>query len=183
MFETSSNHRQESTSGLRGEDSQLSMGKSSELELNYPKIIEVLFVMLLFLLPIFFLPFTIDALMLNKTFLVLVVSAVSLLLYYLHALQKQYLGFLSSYLQLPLVFLVVGGVVSVIFSQNVRTSLYGVHGNYQAALHLLVAFCLLVLVASGTKLNVNKLIHAFILGTGLSTVVALLTFNFVPEAT
>jgi len=102
---------------------------------------------LIFLLPIFVLPFTQDYLEISKTILLYFALAVSSLAYLLHVLQEQknQIGF--DKISWFIVALVAWSAVSVIFSWNWRLSLVGLAGYYNDSLVTIIFLAALFFLA------------------------------------
>ena len=143
-------------------------------EINFPKIIENMLAILLGLLPFFVLPFTVDLLTINKTFLVVIFALAILLLYFGWGLKMKKLQVLSFYAYVPMLLLLIAGIISAIFSQNVWASFLGSNGKYDQSVIFLLALAIIGFVASNVKLNIFKIARFFVVGVVITTLVSFL---------
>ncbi len=126
--------------------------------------IEVIFGIGLFLLPLFFLPFTADAINVNKAYLLMALAAISLSMLFFQAWKKGSLYVKDFRTYLPVILLLVAGLVSVYFSQNRRVSIFGQYGTYGTSFIVLLSLGIIAFVASNVRLRVPKLYRAFVWG-------------------
>ncbi|PJA40674.1 hypothetical protein CO178_01760, partial [candidate division WWE3 bacterium CG_4_9_14_3_um_filter_34_6] len=120
-------------------------------------------------MPLLFVPFTADAFSLNKTYLVLFVSLISLSLFFVDNINRKRVHVLNlgSYLGMSL--LVIGGIASTYFSTNKRISLFGSYGNYESSLYFLIALFIIGFVSANVKLSLSKISKFLIAGVTFST--------------
>jgi tetratricopeptide (TPR) repeat protein len=143
-------------------------------QVNWLAIIENLYSMLLLLLPVFFLPITADPLNLNKTYLTVFIALLTLVLFFASGVQKGKISFYNVQSYLGLSILALSAIVSVIFSINRDNSIFGHFGNYSDSLVFILSILILGFVASNIRLNAQKLLKFFVLGTTISTIISLL---------
>ena len=153
--------------------SQTSMYPS---KVNFNLLIENLYTAVLLLLPFFFLPYTADAINLNKTYLIIFAAVVSLVLYFANALQTRRLAMASLESYAIPALLLIGAIVSTILSTNRRISLYGTFDNYSASVLFILALFVLFFVSANVKLNSRKLLNSLVAGVTISTILSLLVF-------
>ena len=135
-------------------------------------LVETIFGIGLFLSPFFFLPFTFDFIELNKAYLYMFVASLAFLAFAFQGYKKGSLYIKSFTYYLPFIFILIGGLLSVYFSTNLRNSLFGNSGSFLHSFVVLFAYCLMAFVAVNTKLNVRNLIHYLFLGLLITTAVA-----------
>ena len=145
-------------------------------EINLSTLIENLFIGLVFLLPVFFLPFTADVFSLNKSYLVMVVASLSIIFFLVDALRKRKLQIRSMSTYLPLFLILTASLISTYFSTNRNISLFGSYGNYESSFMFVFALVIIGFVASNTKLSVSKIINSFFAGVTISVLISLVSF-------
>lgn len=170
---------QQSTASLNQNTTQSSIGNTDN-ELDFSKLIENLYAVLLLALPFFFLPISADILSINKSFLVILVGFVSILLFFATAIKRKRLSSYGVGAYLGMVGLFLAAVFSTFTSANTNVSLFGHYGNYSDSLVYITALLLIGFTASNVKLNLNKLVWAFVIGTSLSTLVSFWGFYGLP---
>ncbi len=145
-------------------------------------IIENLLSGMVFLLPIFFLPFTADAFSLNKAYLVMLTAVLSLLLFFVDAFRKKKLQIRSLSSYLPFFIILLGALISTYFSTNRRISMFGYFGNYESSFIFIFSLALIGFVSSNVKINFSKFIKFFFSGVSLSVLLSLVAFylRFIP---
>jgi tetratricopeptide (TPR) repeat protein len=130
----------------------------------------------LFLSPFFFLPFTADYIEINKAYLLMLIAVSSFVAFAFQGYKKGSLYIKSLNYYFPFLILLIAGVVSVYFSQNVRNSLFGSFGNYLNSFLVLTAYCLIAFVAVNVRLKVRSLINYFLMGWVVLVLVAFAGF-------
>ncbi|MEX2052882.1 MAG: hypothetical protein WD898_01490, partial [Candidatus Paceibacterota bacterium] len=101
----------------------------------------------LFLLPLWFLPFTSDVLEFNKQTLLIAVAGVGFVLYLVDVMRTGYLEVRRTKFYWPMLALVAAGIVSVIFSVNRFVSIFGNGISRGSSLISWVAFAVLFYLA------------------------------------
>jgi len=116
-------------------------------EATFKNISYYMFLFLVFLLPIWVLPYTIFPLEFNKAFLFYIVTIIAALLWFISILQKASFHIPKSAVLLALGGIVIVGLLSSIFSSNVNLSLIG-YGNELGTLLWLVFLGVALFLAS-----------------------------------
>lgn len=97
------------------------------------------------LFPVFYIPFTYDIFELSKSVLIVVFSLWFLILLGINSLLKKSFLVASSYLALPAVLLVIGYLISGVFSYSTTYTMWGVYGFLGNSLPVIMASILLVI--------------------------------------
>ena len=100
-----------------------------------------------FLLPLWFLPFTSDVLEFNKQVLLVAVASVGLALYLVDIMRTGFLEVRQTKLYWPMLAFVTAGILSVIFSVNRFVSIFGSGINRSSSLISWAAFAILFYLA------------------------------------
>lgn len=150
------------------------VGKTKSI--NFAGIIEAMYGALLLLLPIFFLPFTADAFNINKSYLVLFISVVSLILFFVQVWRKGSLHLQGIKSYLPGIVLLIAALVATVFSINRNVSLFGRYGNYNSSLIFILALMIMFFVSSNIKINLIRLVKYFLIGVTAGTAFAFIGF-------
>lgn len=127
-----------------------------------------------FLVPLFFLPTTVDYFALNKYYLIVVIGTLSLLAWCVRSLVRGKLSFTASPALLPLVILVIANIVSSVWlSSTPHNSLFGQTSLFFFMLiifvtvtssqknHQTINLALYGLISSATILSIFTLLHYF----------------------
>lgn len=143
-------------------------------DFGFLKLIQTLYIGMLFLLPFFFLPITADFISINKAFLVIFVSIASFLLYILDGLKRGRLTMFSLKSYWGILLLTAAVIASAYFSISSHNSIFGHYGNYTDSVMYIVALVLMAFVASNVKLDLEKLLTGFTAGVTVSTILSFL---------
>ena len=137
---------------------------------------ENLYALILFLLPLFFLPYTADVLVLNKTYLVIFGAVISLLIFFVTAYRQGKLRIfgIKSYGWMSL--LAFGAIISTIFSRNRTASIYGTFGNYNNSLIFILSLLVIGFVSTNSNLKLSKLLKSFMAGVTVTSAFSLLIY-------
>ena len=101
--------------------------------------------LLLFLLPIYFLPLTFDVVELNKSILLVIFSILFLILLTIKSYYSKRIDFTLSYLTFPLCFLLFSFFLSAVFSVSTSYSLWGFYGSLSNSLPIIFLLILLAI--------------------------------------
>jgi len=112
----------------------------------------------------------------------MLVSALSLILFFVDALRKKKLQIRSISTYLPFFLILLGALISTYYSTNRGISLFGYYGNYESSFIFLLSLVFIGFVASNIKLSVSKIVNAFFSGVSLSVLISLVAFylKFIP---
>ncbi len=150
----------------------------SDINISFKKenIVSFLIYTTAFILPFFFLPSTIDELGLNKTYLVIILSAVAFGIQALRSLlQENYkLNTIENYY--PLLGFLLAGIIATFYSTNRFVSLFGTIGKYEYSLLSLLGLTLFAFVVSNEKLSLKKVLLWFANGAGLVALLSIFIF-------
>ncbi len=144
------------------------------------RIISFFYILLAFLLPIFFVPFTADVFDLNKTFLTMIISFIVLILYFIYLIQKKRFEVIAFKAYLPFLAILIAGGLSVGLSINKHISIYGFFKNYSSSYVFMVGLIFLAFVATNVELNYRSILKWFSLGVLVSSFVSVLAYLGVP---
>ena len=137
---------------------------------------------LLCLLPVFFLPFTFNAIELNKTYLVMLAAAAGFLLFFIRGLQRKAIRIHSPEAYFGFFVIILAGVLAAFNSQSPRISFLGSNNIYSVSFIYLLALAVLGFISSNIKLNLKKLLNFFALGISLGALISLVSYyaGYVP---
>ncbi|MEZ6256046.1 MAG: hypothetical protein R3B92_04735 [Patescibacteria group bacterium] len=136
-------------------------------------------VVLAALLPVFFLPVTLEFFEFNKLMITVVATGLILLTWVAKMLYNKEVTMVKSTLDLPIVLLFVAVLLATIFSINKTASIFGSQGRWFPSLY---SFIVLVGLYYGVASNIRDsriaktVLMAFVGGTTVSTIVALLGY-------
>ncbi len=142
---------------------------------SFFKAIDFLFAGSILLLPIFFLPGTVNLFNLNKAYLIVYVALLSLVFFFAGSLKRGVLMIRDFKAYTALLVLFIAAIVGTVFSIDRYLSLYGVFGNYGVSLMVITSFVIIGFVASNVRVNIGRLMMSFYIGVTLSTLVSLLS--------
>ncbi|MEK7615980.1 MAG: tetratricopeptide repeat protein [Patescibacteria group bacterium] len=100
-----------------------------------------------FLVPLLFLPFTSDVLDFNKEVLIYILAGAGLVLFLVDMIKEGTLRYRPSTFTWPLIGLLVAGIISVAFSVNRYTSIFGVGNSHSFSLMSLLSLAVLFFLA------------------------------------
>lgn len=133
---------------------------------------------LAFLMPVFFLPFTVEFFEFNKLTLLAVAAVLMLVLWCVKIILTKQVIMAKSKIDLPLIALSLVVILSTVFSLNQTTSLFGSAGRWFPSLFGFLALVVFYYVGSAnlSKKVLKYMVPAFLAGTTLSTVLSLLAY-------
>lgn len=108
----------------------------------------------------------------------LILSAITLIVFLLVKIVKYRYEIRQSYINIPLLFLILMVIVSVIFSSYKAIALYGTYDRWEATISM-ICYLLLFFVAANIKINkgfIKYINYALILVVGVNLVLTLLKF-------
>lgn len=145
--------------------SEGNLSASGEGEYVFKKVIRWLVYVAAFLLPLWFLPFTSEAIEFNKQVLLLVIACVGLVLFLIDVIRSGTLRYKSSLFYWPFLAMVVAGVFSVIFSVSRFASLFGLNTIKSFSLMTIAAFAVLFFLAVNTIEDKGKALRNILSGS------------------
>lgn len=143
------------------------------------KVSVYLTLLLAFLLPVFYLPFTVEYFEFNKLALTAVFTIALISLWALKMLIEGKVEITKAPINLPIILLTLSYALSTYFSLSKSASVFGSYGRWNNSLIVMVLSTLLYFAISSnltSKEVLRKILGAFVLGVSLSSVVALLSF-------
>lgn len=143
---------------------------------NLDKFVSNMIYALAFVLPMFFFTFTFDALSLNKTYLVIVVALLALVLQISIGLLKQDYKFNTVKNYVGIIVLLVGIVLSTLYSNNRHVSLFGTVGKYEFSLLYWIGLSVLAFVVSNEKISLKKALLWLSSGVAVTSILSILLF-------
>jgi len=139
-------------------------------------IIRICLYLIVFLVPIFFLPYSASPLELNKNFLFGILVIIASITYLAKVIIKKEGSFFRTFFDLFFIILLIIYIISTILSVNSSASLWGIDGNYSGCLVSLILFILFFYLLINNA-NLIREIVKFLIIFLISSVI-LLIFNF-----
>ncbi len=134
--------------------------------------------LIVFLIPLFYLPFTADVMQLNKYFLFYFLTLLSLLCYLIRAVATRALTIRRTPLDLPLLIIWVGYFVSSLFSDDRNLSFFGNFdgmGLSFVGISMMLVFCWLAIQHISTIREASKLLYAILTSGALTAIYFILS--------
>lgn len=131
----------------------------------FRKIICLLIYAAAFLTPLWFLPWTADILEFNKQTLLIFIASAGFVLYLVDVVISGVIRYKPSVFYLPIFGIVAANLVSVIFSVNKTTSLFGIGENRNAAFVTLISLVVLFLLAVNVIEDKGKILKKIIVAS------------------
>ena len=128
------------------------------------------------LVPLFFLPFTLDVLELNKQTLLAVVCGIGVIAWLGQGMASRTISLSRSWLHLVVIAFTLGYVFTVIFSQDWYLSLVGNFGQMQWAMTSILSFVVFYFLIANTVKGTTKLYHLLLAFLVSATLVGFLGF-------
>jgi len=132
-----------------------------------------------FLVPIFFLPITLEKFEFNKLALLILITGISLILWAVDVIKKREIKVAKTPFILPgLLFLIVV-VLSGIFSTDKTSSFFGRQGRWFPSLisfGALAAFYLVLTSSVKEKKDIKMILYSFLTGTTLASLIGVLSY-------
>jgi tetratricopeptide (TPR) repeat protein len=150
--------------------------ESARLAAWLGRVVDVCLYASVILIPLFFLPFTLDVLELNKQTLLAMVCGVGVIAWIGQALALRSFSFGRSWMHLVVAAFAGGYVVTSLFSQDRYLSVVGNFGQMQWALASMVAFIVCYFLIANTVKGTTKLYHLLLAFLGSATLAGLLGF-------
>lgn len=119
----------------------------------------------IFLIPLWFLPFTFDIAEFNKQVLLIAVAVIVLILFLVDTIRTGVLSYRMSYLYWALLAMLGASAISVASSINRYTSIFGSGSNRSMSLISIIAMIIVVFVAINTIEDKGKVLRRFIAGS------------------
>lgn len=157
----------------------LFMDNKFNLQTYTNTLLNVLPIFLAFLMPIFFLPITLEFFEFNKLTLLVVSTILMLLVWIAKMLINREVSIVKSTLDAPILALVGVYILATIFSIDKVSSLFGSQGRWFPSLFgivTLVAFYYVVSSNVKNNITIQKVLTGVIAGTSISTIVSLLAY-------
>jgi tetratricopeptide (TPR) repeat protein len=149
---------------------------SARLALWLARIVDYCLYASVILIPLFFLPFTLDVLELNKQTLLAMLCGLGVIAWIGQSLALGKFRFGRSWLHLVVATFLGGYAVTSLFSQDRYLSIVGNFGQMQWALASIVAFVVSYVLISNTVRGTTKLYHLLLAFLGSATLVGVLGF-------
>lgn len=146
---------------------------TSRLATLLARIVDCCLCAAVFLVPLWFLPFTLDVLELNKQTLLVVLSMVALIAWLGKGVVEKRLTFSRSWLHIVVAIFLVGYFVTSLFSQDRYLSLVGNFGQMQWAFTSVAAFVVFYFLVVNTVKGTTKLYHLILTFLASSSLVGL----------
>ncbi|MFA5070476.1 MAG: tetratricopeptide repeat protein [Patescibacteria group bacterium] len=139
----------------------------------YQKIVRVCLYLSVFLIPIFFLPFTSEYIEINKTFLFYLLTLVAAVFWLLDVSSKKEKKVWFSPLGLPIIIFGLLFLVATVFSYQMDNSLLGLSSYYHHSLLSIVLFTIFFFVVVNNITNtaqIRKIFGFFLASSGLAVI-------------
>lgn len=154
--------------------------KHAEFE-TYPKlgawlgrVVTACIYLAVFLVPLFFLPFTLDVLELNKQALLILLASTGVIAWLGQAMCLRQINLSRSWMHLVVVVFTLGYAVTSFFSQDRFLSFVGNFGQMQWAFASILAFALFYLLIVNTVKSTSSLYNLILVFLGSSTLAGIL---------
>ncbi|MFC1621876.1 O-antigen ligase family protein, partial [Patescibacteria group bacterium] len=148
-------------------------------EFNLDKVFGVLLALLVFLMPVFFLPITTEFFEFNKLMLLTGFSIILTVLWIVKIVQKKGLGVVKSVIDLPLFLFTAVTVLSAIFSLNKDTSIFGSQGRwFPSMFSILVMYVFYYILTANLKGRgaIKAVVYSLLAGATASSLVTLFSY-------
>lgn len=128
------------------------------------------------LIPLFFLPFTLDVLELNKQTLLAIICGVGVIAWLGQAMASKSFSFARSWMHLVVATFLGGYAITSLFSQDRYLSIVGNFGQMQWALASMVSFVVFYFLVANAVKGTTKLYHLLLTFLASATLAGLLGF-------
>ena len=135
-------------------------------------------VSLAFLIPLFFLPITLEFYSFNKLALITISTLLLIVIWVIKIVSGEYTHLVKSKIDLPLWLFTIVVILSTVFSIDKTSSLYGTQGRWLGlvTLLILISYYYLSTPLLETKKSIKTAIYAFLTSGTISTFIALLSY-------
>lgn len=145
-------------------------------DFNLKNISGIIIYFVAFLLPGFFLPITYDEVSLNKTYLVVFGSLLSLVSLFLHGVVKKKLPIKSVDAYWGLGVFLLSVILGSIYTTNRHIAIYGSITKYEFSLIFWASISVLGFVVANSRMNLKKFILSFSSGLALISILSIIVF-------
>ncbi len=146
---------------------------------KYNSMIKVILYLLAFLIPIFFLPITLEPFEFNKIYLATGLTGIMLIIWGIKVIAEKKLEIAKTSLLTPGVLLMTSVIVSTVFSIDKTSSIFGASGRWFPSLNANITLGILYIIISTfikEKHEIKNILMSFLAGTSLSSLIASLSF-------
>lgn len=146
---------------------------------NIEKLLNAFPVILSFLIPMFFLPITVEYYEFNKLYLLIVTTSLMFLLWALKTIVTKEVSLVKSKLDIALLLVYGAFLISSILSVNKTSSIYGSNGRWfptLASISTLILFYYVTAASITSEKNIRRILMALVTGISLTIFAGLLVY-------
>ncbi len=146
---------------------------------QFQTIIKYLLSLLAFLMPVFFLPITLEKFEFNKLSLLIVITGISLILWTVHVITNKEIKVAKTPFDLPGILFLVAVLLSGIFSIDKTSSIFGLQGRWFPSILSFFALGVFYITLTSNikqKKDVKMVLLSFVTGSTLATLIGIFSY-------